>query len=180
MILARCRKHVFNFRHGGFTNTFFFTNAHASAHSRLDHHIVSMHARTPRTHAHTHTHSHTHAGTYARWRTHIVLFQTCKKIMIKGPIYKYHSAYLFLFDRQSWKSKNYNEATTESFVTANVVIDGNGKGRMSTRSYGTCGKEGLFIRIPKTYLTLSGYIAPGIVVFYVEGNKRCLFKAVGK
>ena len=94
---------------------------------------------------------------------------------------------VFLFDRQSWKStKDYKEATAESFATADVIIDGNEKGGMETRNYGICGKEGLFIRMPKSYLTndLStfsprGFGPPGTVVFYVEGNKCCLFKAVG-
>ena len=92
-------------------------------------------------------------------------------LLISGPIYKYYSAYFFLFHRQSWTSKkDYKEATTEPFATANVVIDGNEKGGMSTLSYGICGKEGLFIIIPKCYLMndLSTFIplygTPGIVV----------------
>ena len=83
--------------------------------------------------------------------------------------------YVFLFDRQSWKSKkDYKEATTESFATANIIIDGNERGGMSTRNYGICGKEGLYIRIPKSYLTnklstfSSGYGTPGTVDFMLK------------
>ncbi|KAK2175750.1 hypothetical protein NP493_711g03078 [Ridgeia piscesae] len=78
---------------------------------------------------------------------------------------------------KSWKSKkDYKEATTESFATADIIIDGNERGGMSTRSYGICGKEGLSIRIPKSYLTndlstfSSGYGTPGRTIVQEWGH----------
>ena len=64
-------------------------------------------------------------------------------------------------------------ATTETFNTATFRIDGLGKGGMSTRSYGGCGEEGLFITIPKIYMTgdlkkISDYFGP-------PGNVDLLF-----
>ena len=62
---------------------------------------------------------------------------------------------------------DYEEAKAESFATANVIFDGDEDGGMSTRTYGICGKEALFIRITKSYLSANpqGHGPPGIVEF---------------
>jgi len=61
----------------------------------------------------------------------------------------------------------YEVAKTESFATANVIFDGDEDGGMSTRTYGICGMEALFIRISKIYLSANprGHGPPGIVEF---------------
>ncbi|KAI0208410.1 Calcium-activated chloride channel regulator 1 [Lamellibrachia satsuma] len=75
----------------------------------------------------------------------------------------------------------YNVATTETFNTATFRIDGLGKGGMSTRSYGGCGEEGLFIAIPKIYMTgdlknMSDYFGPpgniGRIIVHEWGQFR--------
>ncbi|KAI0208313.1 hypothetical protein LSAT2_007022 [Lamellibrachia satsuma] len=54
---------------------------------------------------------------------------------------------------KSWQTRaNYEAATTETFNTADVLVDGAGLESMNTQSYGICGVPGEFIQIPVGYM----------------------------
>ena len=57
---------------------------------------------------------------------------------------------------QTWANKgSFDAATSETFRSANVVIDGNYLDTPYTRMFGQCGEPGEFIEIPVTYFLAS-------------------------
>ena len=98
-------------------------------------------------------------------RVHIKLFR--KRLLISGSTFGNAQDNLDLFEKiivdnkgghscviQSWPNNNYDAATSETFISANVVIDGPGLDTPTTRMQprSQCGQPGEFIQIPKKYM----------------------------
>ena len=72
---------------------------------------------------------------------------------------------------QSWgNNSDYEEATTESFSSANVVIDGPEVDTPTTWTYGGCGQPGEYIQLPIGYMT--GPIRTIVTEFGFPGMRR--------
>ena len=72
---------------------------------------------------------------------------------------------------QSWgNNSDYEEATTESFSSANVVIDGPEVDTPTTWTYGGCGQPGEYIQLPIGYMT--GPIRTIVKEFGFPGMRR--------